>query len=394
MKKINLLALLCFVSFSILAQQKNIEIIGDIKNLPAKQVYLRALNRDKNRKITQPIIALAKVSNGKFILQKDTLLADPAWSAELSYKDSITNKIEIISFYNPDKSPDERGYLHGGFILENAKMQVNGDFKLKKAVLLSGSKETEYQMKTGLMFAPSLSLINKKIDSLQALGASDQMQSALAERDEIIKKYKAEFKQMVIENPSTWGAVLNIYQNAHSFSPQELEEFVAIFDKSVMSTATGKKLLNHIQQNKLLLPSMPFPAFSYTDVNNKKFTLNQLKGKKGTLIVFWASWCGPCRAEIPELKTFYANYKDKGIDLISISTDHSIVDWKKALDKEKMPWANLSNLPGDYKEIISKYNVTAIPAMFLLDKDNKIVLADPNDFKLIQKHTNQILQGI
>lgn len=245
MKKINLLALLCFVSFSILAQQKNFEIVGDIKNLPAKQIYLRALNRGENRKITQPIIASAKVSNGKFILRKDTLLADPAWAAGLSYKDSITNKIETISFINPDKSPDERGYLHGNFILENAKMQVNGDFKLKKAVLLSGSKETEYQMKTGLMFAPSLSPINKKIDSLQALGASDQVQSALTERNEIIKKYKAEFKQMVIENPSTWTAVLNIYQNAASFSPQELEEFVAIFDKSVMYSDWKKTSESH-----------------------------------------------------------------------------------------------------------------------------------------------------
>ena len=394
MKKINLLALLCLVSFSTLAQQKNIEIIGDIKNLPAKQVYVRALNRDKNRNITWPIIDSAKVSNGKFILQKDTLLADPAWAAELSYKDSITNKIETISFINPDKSPDERGYLHGNFILENAKMQVNGDFKLKKAVHITGSKETEYQMKTGLLFTPSLRSINKKIDSLQALGVTDQLQAAITDRNETIKKYKAEFKQMVIDNPSTWGAVLNIYQNASSFTPQELEEFVAIFDKSVMSTTTGKKLLNHIKQNKVLLPSMPFPDFNYADVNNKKFNLNQLKGKKGTLIIFWASWCGPCRAEIPELKTFYANYKNKGIDLISISTDHSIVDWKKALDKEKMPWTNLSNLPGDYREINAKYNISAIPAMFLLDKDNKIVLADPNDFKLVQKHVDQILKGI
>lgn len=394
MKKINLLALLCLTFSSILAQKKDYEIVGDIKNLPAKYVYIRALIRDKNRQITQPIIDSAKVSNGKFYLQKDTLLADPTWAAELSYKDSITNKIEIISFINPNKSTSGKGYLQGNFILENSKMNVNGDFKVTKAVHLTGSKETEYQMKTGLIFAPSISSINKKIDSLQASGATAQVQSALAERNETIKKYKAEFKQMVIENPTVWGAVLNVYQNASAFTPQELVEFVAIFDKSVMNTATGKKLLNHIQQSKILLPSMPFPNFSYTDANNKKFNLNQLKGKNGTLIVFWASWCGPCRAEIPELKTFYTNYKDKGIELVSISTDHSIVDWKKALDKEKMPWINLSNLPGNYKEITAKYNVSAIPAMFLLEKNNKIVLADPNDFKLIQKHVDQILKDI
>jgi peroxiredoxin len=394
MKKINLLALLCFVSSNILAQKKNFEIVGDIKNLPTKQVYLRALMRDKNRKITQQVIDSAEVSNGKFTLQKDTLLADPAWAAELSYKDSITNKISTISFTNPYTSSDDKRGISTSFILENTKMNISGDLKLKKAVDITGSKETDYQRKTGLMFSPSLTPINKKIDSLQALGASNQVQLALAERSEIIKKYKGKFKQMVIENPSAWGAVLNIYQNASSFTPQELEEFVAIFNKSVMSTATGKKLMNHIQQNKILLSSMPFPDFNYADANNKKFSLNQLKGKKGTLIVFWASWCGPCRAEIPELKTFYANYKKKGIDIISISIDHSIVDWKKALDKEKMPWTNLSNLPGDYREISTKYNVSAIPAMFLLDKDSKIVLADPNDFKLVQKHVDQVLKGI
>ncbi len=391
MKIISVLVLMSLSGLGVQAQQSPYEINGEVKNLPAKWVYIRTMKKNAEGKLYWPLIDSARVVNGKFKLHKDTILQDPAWASGLSYKDTISNKYIEFSFINPLKKEGEMGSKHGNFILENAKQTVTGEGAVLR---LTGSKETDYNMKYSLMFTPSLRGINKRIDSLQALSRDSEYQAAIAERKAIVGKYKDEFMTMVKENPSTWMAVLNVYQNAAAFSPEDLEAMVAVFDERLMATSKGKALDTHIKQSKLLLQNKSFPDFNYVDSGNKKFQLGQLKGKKGTLVVFWASWCGPCRAEIPELKAFYQFYKEKGISLISISTDQNIGDWKKALEKEKMPWTNLANLPGNAKEINAKYNIQAIPAMFLLDKDDKIVLADPNDFDIVVKKTDELIKGI
>ena len=116
-----------------------------------------------------------------------------------------------------------------------------------------------------------------------------------------------------------------------------------------------------------------FPDFNYFTTNSETKKLNDVKGTNYTLIVFWASWCNPCRQEIPELKKLHNEYQKKGVSIVSISIDRDINKWKQALAAENMPWANLSNLPGNYNEVMEQYNIKAIPEMYLLDKDNKII---------------------
>lgn len=396
MKRFMTLTFLCSISLFGRAQTvaSGYEINGNVKNIPAKRVYLKVGKRDPNTQQPYwPAIDSARIVDGKFTLHRDTILDDPAWASAIVYLDSNTKKSTSLSFINP-KTSSEKNQRYGNFILENTRITMNGDLCIDKGITISGSKETDYQMKYGLLWAPSLSTIDRKIDSLQKLGLSDQLAASRTERSEMLRKFKNEFRQMVIQNASVWGALQNVYQNATVLSPGELEELAALFDKDLMKGPMGKKLNTYIRQSKLLLTDRSFPDFSYTTQDNKKLSLNQIKGKKGTLIVFWASWCGPCRAEIPELKTFYKDYNDKGIALLSISIDHNMAEWKKALYKEKMPWPNLSNLPGSHKEITSKYNVNAIPAMFLLDKDNKIVLADPNNFKLVKQKSDELIKNI
>lgn len=128
-----------------------------------------------------------------------------------------------------------------------------------------------------------------------------------------------------------------------------------------------------------------FPAFNYPDTSGKKISLNNVKGKKATLIIFWASWCSPCRKEIPALKTFYSQYKDKGIAIVSISVDQNITAWKKAVKEEKMPWSNIANLPSDGQEIMEFFGIRSVPAMFLLDGNNQILLNDPTFEQVLAK---------
>ena len=82
------------------------------------------------------------------------------------------------------------------------------------------------------------------------------------------------------------------------------------------------------------------------------------------LIDFWASWCRPCRAEIPNLKKAYELYHDKGFDILSVSIDDEDAAWRKALDKEQMPWTNCRDTEKDIRET---YGVQSIPMLVAVD---------------------------
>jgi peroxiredoxin len=120
-----------------------------------------------------------------------------------------------------------------------------------------------------------------------------------------------------------------------------------------------------------------FPAFTYPDTSGRRYSLADLKGNKRTLVIFWASWCAPCRKEIPALKQLYSKYKQRGFSMISISVDQKITAWKRAVKEENMPWPNIANLPDDDHAIMEHFGITSVPSLFLLDSAGSVLLSDP-----------------
>jgi len=115
------------------------------------------------------------------------------------------------------------------------------------------------------------------------------------------------------------------------------------------------------------------PDIKLTDPTGKVIALSSLKGKV-VLLDFWASWCGPCRKENPNVVRAYDIYKDKGFTVYSVSLDNNKDNWTQAILKDGLKWeSHVSDLKGWQSSAAQLYGVRGIPATFLLDKDGKVV---------------------
>ncbi len=114
--------------------------------------------------------------------------------------------------------------------------------------------------------------------------------------------------------------------------------------------------------------------FELRTLENENKKLSDYVGKSKYLFIeFTASWCGPCRADMPHLKKSFDKYKDNGLAVISISLDTDIRKWKRFISESDAPWTHLSNLKGKPSELTKAYNVYGIPDGVLLDQEGTIL---------------------
>jgi len=131
-----------------------------------------------------------------------------------------------------------------------------------------------------------------------------------------------------------------------------------------------REILENMAQTAKIADGMKAPDFAYPDLNGKKMGPKDFRGKY-LIVDFWASWCGPCRAEIPNLKALYKKYQSKGLEILSISVDAKQNDWKKALNEEKMAWPQIN--AQESKPVMASYLFSGIPYMVVVDKEGNII---------------------
>jgi peroxiredoxin len=136
----------------------------------------------------------------------------------------------------------------------------------------------------------------------------------------------------------------------------------------------AKEMKTTILKNKAqamkLKAGQPVPSISYPDDLGKLQGLEQYKGKY-VLVDFWASWCGPCRQAIPRVKELYTQYKEKGLEVVSISIDTDKKAWRKAMEEEKMNWMQL--LSDDKDKTMELFQFSGIPTMYMIDPQGNII---------------------
>ncbi len=217
----------------------------------------------------------------------------------------------------------------------------------------------------------------RKIDSLKGTGNTELAKDEERMRMELNLQFRSVIKRFSDGTPYEPNAIIA----ARILSPQEDMQYFISFDKSLDTRYPGTILTKEFHQfvNRLK-ETMPEPTevgdkapdLTLMDTAGKKVTLSSLQGKY-VLLDFWASWCGPCRAENPNVLAAYKKFKDKNFTILAVSLDNNKAKWIEAVHHDALLWRQVSDLMGWQSPAAAKYAVRGIPMNFLIDPKGVIV---------------------
>ena len=234
------------------------------------------------------------------------------------------------------------------------------------------AKETPYQEQLSNLYK-AYNQARKNKDAAGEKNISNQVDSV-----EAVEKEKV-YKAFVLENGKTSPVALyalSLY-TGYSIDPAKAQPLYDQLGATVKNSPAGRAFAERIEISKHLQIGQPAFAFTQRDTLDQPVSLASFKGKY-VLIDFWASWCGPCRAENPNVVKAYNQYKDKDFTVLGVSLDRpgQKERWLKAIHDDGLAWTHVSDLKFWDNEVAKLYDVKAIPQNFLLDKEGKIIARD------------------
>lgn len=359
-KSIIFLFLIVLIVSSAKAELTTVKLKGQVKGLSGKEVVL--LSEDRKSEL-----ARVKSTGDSFALKANVEMGDGRF---------YYLYIPALGNLGPSmKIPLAYFFIDSSALEMNAEI-VDGNLKLLSVkgsptfdeyhALYAKNPFTKEVEAAGTKYNEAFHLYNDKAQTEENMKV---LKAASENLDKLYKQQVEEFVKMIPQHPKSDALMSIIYSFFYSSPADEVQKLLKTFDQRMQKNYYAKTMLDKISQTKACEVGQPAPDFEVKDLNGNLVKLSSLKGQY-VLIDFWASWCGPCRKEIPNLKKVYAEFKDKGLKLVGLSIDDREANWRKAIQEEQLDYLQLWD---PEKATMKLYNYNGIPFIVLISPEGIIL---------------------
>ncbi len=226
--------------------------------------------------------------------------------------------------------------------------------------------------------------INMVLQKAQMTRNQQLFQEAVVVYNQITESVDAQIKAFITKQPGTMASLAAIQNLSMDNDYQYFKQVTEALKGKADGNEFYESIKTQVQQQGKLAIGAPAPEIALPQPNGEVLKLSDLKGQY-VLIDFWASWCGPCRKENPNVRKVYAKYHDKGFEILGVSLDKNSSAWLNAIKQDDLQWRHISDLKYWQSDVVPEYQIKGIPLTYLVDPEGNIAAKNLRGTSLEQK---------